>query len=126
LNSKLQDENNHFMYLERINIEYKTYEPRLRDLESKEEQVRVVMEDNKRFQEQSKEDKGVIGQLREDLARVGLELEQLLQSSKEKQDTLTDLEARLQQTNFEKHRLKDVIQGDDEFYSIRNIVDKIH
>jgi chromosome segregation ATPase len=114
------------MYLERINIEYKTYEPRLRDLESKEEQVRVVMEDNKRFQEQSKEDKGVIGQLREDLARVGLELEQLLQSSKEKQDTLTDLEARLQQTNFEKHRLKDVIQGDDEFYSIRNIVDKIH
>lgn len=33
LNSKLTDENNHFMYLERLNIEYKTYEPRLRDLE---------------------------------------------------------------------------------------------
>jgi hypothetical protein len=37
--SKLQEENTHFLYLERLNIEYKTYEPRLKQLELKELEI---------------------------------------------------------------------------------------
>lgn len=54
------------------------------------------------------------------------ELDGLIFISNEKQDRVLELEAQLQKTNFEKHRLKDVIEGDNEFYNIRNIVDKIH
>lgn len=54
------------------------------------------------------------------------ELEGFILTSKEKQDKVLELEAKLQQSNFEKNRLKNVIEGNDQFYSIRNIVDKIH
>ena len=53
-NAKLQEENNHFVYLERLNIEYKTYEPRLRELAAKEELVKKVMQENDLYKDQSK------------------------------------------------------------------------
>jgi hypothetical protein len=44
---QLIEENNHFMHLERLNIEYKTYEPRLRELEKKEIQADKLISEHR-------------------------------------------------------------------------------
>lgn len=40
---RLEEENAHFMHLERLNIEYKNFEPRLRELQRKEEKMNRIV-----------------------------------------------------------------------------------
>ena len=44
---QLTKENEHFLYLERLNIEFKTFEPRLRDLEIREAAVATLHDELK-------------------------------------------------------------------------------
>ncbi len=114
------------LHLERLSVDFRSFEPRLRDLKLREEiadevEKLLAVKESKivELEEGNNEIFQEIRAMKQEMDLLVTEKQLGKAKISELSSKVEDLQTDLQQVNFEKNRLKDTVTNDKEFVNLR-------